>query len=187
MGLSCWLPTRVIRMDEYAYVVWRFRALRSAKSVKSLTACHLRRSPMYSIGVFGHKRNGQTISTSWISKVSSFPAKGWLASKVTLHSETSVTVTPIVQPSAWRLCSCWPTFGFKSTGSWLRSTTITLSFWCGPYALFAGTLVIFDSPGFIPIMAFSKPGITWPSPIVNCNGSRSVEVSNTVPSSNLPV
>jgi len=45
------------------------------------------------------KPNVQTISTSWMSKVRSSPAKGWLASSVTLDSETSATVTITVSPS----------------------------------------------------------------------------------------
>jgi len=45
---------------------------------------------------------------------------------------------------------------------------------------------VFFSPGFMPSMAFSKPGMTCPPPMVKMIGSLPWEESNSVPSSSVP-
>ena len=111
-----------------------------------------------------------------------------------MSGETATTVTGNVCPCSCTTSRCSPGFGSIPSGISVRSITATSSGRCGPYASSMGMVTVFRSPGRIPTIAASKPGITEPSPMVNSRGPDPLplpafpsEASKTVPSPSLPV
>src|SRR6266568_5087268 len=151
--------------------------------------------------------------TSSISKVTSSPARGWLASKVTWSSVISRTTTSSSSSSSLERLSSSPTSGIRSSGSSLRGTVKIFSLSYSPNASAAAILTVFFSPGVMPTIAASICGKRISSPRTKVIGplscppqphsssssqpssqhssslhsmSSRVE-SNTVPSSSVPV
>eukprot|EP00963_Diacronema_lutheri_P004617 scaffold348_cov329-Pavlova_lutheri.AAC.34 len=109
------------------------------------------------------------------------PAKGWLASMVMASSVIEVMRAVIPLDN----CTTLPTS--KPSGADSFGTSATRSDLGLPYALSGPTCNMRLSPACRPITASSNPAMTFPPPTTKSSGSRSREVSNTDPSSNLPI
>mmetsp|Transcript_6204 Transcript_6204/g.14136 ORF Transcript_6204/g.14136 Transcript_6204/m.14136 type:complete len:278 (-) Transcript_6204:233-1066(-) len=123
---------------------------------------------------------------SSMSNVSSFPARGWLASMVTSSPSTAVISAGVPGPTM----SLVPTLTFSSPTPCTTcsfGTVRTFSSDGMPYASSGESVNFLVSPTAMPETFLSKPAIICPAPTVNEMGSpRGLDASNCVPSSRVP-
>ena len=100
---------------------------------------------------------------------------------VSKDGHLGVVYSPDPLPSETR----WPTL--RPWGACDAGNVRTRSWRFSPYASAGGMGTFTLLPTSRPVTAFSKPGMTLPSPSLKVRGSLPLELSNSVPSSRVPV